>query len=32
MLEYTQLKHVFTSLDDNDLDARPYGLVGSEWP
>lgn len=32
MLEYTQLKHVFTSLDENDLDARPYGLVGSEWP
>jgi acyl-CoA reductase-like NAD-dependent aldehyde dehydrogenase len=32
MLEYTQMKHVFTSLDDNDLDARPYGLVGSEWP
>lgn len=32
MLEYTQLKHVYTSLDGGDLDARAYGLVGSEWP
>ncbi|GAA0615360.1 aldehyde dehydrogenase family protein [Sporichthya brevicatena] len=32
MLEYTQMKHVYTSLDENDLDCRPYGLVGSEWP
>jgi len=32
MLEYTQVKHVYTSLDGGDLDSRPYGLVGSQWP
>jgi acyl-CoA reductase-like NAD-dependent aldehyde dehydrogenase len=32
MLEYTQLKHIYTSLDGGDLDSRPYGLVGSLWP
>lgn len=32
MLEYTQIKHVYTSLDGGNLDSRPYGLVGSSWP
>ncbi|BBY83722.1 aldehyde dehydrogenase [Mycolicibacterium pulveris] len=32
MLEYTQIKHIYTSLDGGDLDSRPYGLVGSGWP
>lgn len=32
MLEYTQIKHVYTSLDGGDLTIKPYALVGSRWP
>ena len=29
-LEYTEPKHIYTVLDQ-DLEQRPYGLVGMDW-